>query len=88
MPNGNFKPMDVQVHKSPIPHLHIKSIWRRARRIWRSRLINVDEVGGGGQGIKCRRFFALDVVPVQLTIYSLSKLITKMSGLYPSSYFV
>ena len=28
--------------------------------------------GGGGQGIQCGRFFAIDVVPVQLTIYSLS----------------
>ena len=60
-------------------------IWRRARRLWRSRLIFV---GGGGQGIQCRRFFAMDVVPVQLTIYSLSRLIRKISDLYPSSHFL
>ena len=45
--------------------------------------------GGGGQGIQCRRFFAMDVVPVQLTIYSLSRLIRKMSDLlYSSSHFL
>ena len=44
--------------------------------------------GGGGQGIQCRRFFATDVVPVHLTIYSLSRLIRKMSDIYPSSHFV
>ena len=43
---------------------------------------------GGGRGIQCRRFFAIDVVPVQLTIYSLSRLIRKISDLYPSSHFV
>ena len=50
--------------------------------------IQVDIRKGKGQGIQCRRFFALDVVPVQLTIYSLSRLIRKMLDLYPSSHFV
>ena len=31
----------------------------------------------GGGGIQCRRSFAIDVVPVQLTIYSLSRLSEK-----------
>ena len=44
--------------------------------------------GGGGQGIQCRRFFATDVVQVHLTIYSLSRLIRKMSDIYPASHFV
>ena len=43
---------------------------------------------GGGQGIRCKGFLGGDVVPVQLTIYSLSRLIRKMSDIYPSSYFV
>ena len=51
--------------------------------------IQVDIRREGGQGIQCRRFFAMDVVPVQLTIYSLSRLIRKMSDLlYPSSHFL
>ena len=51
--------------------------------------IQVDIRRGAGQGIQCRRFFAMDVVPVQLTIYSLSRLIRKMSDLlYPSSHFL
>ena len=44
--------------------------------------------GGGVQGIQCRVFLGIDVVPVQLTIYSLSRLIRKMSDIYPSSHFV
>ena len=42
----------------------IEPITMSERRIPRSRLIFV---GGGGQGIQCRRIFAMDVVPVQLT---------------------
>ena len=49
-----------------------KSIWRRARRLWRSMFISV---AGGGQEIQCMRFFAIDLVPVKFTIYSLSRLI-------------
>ena len=49
--------------------------------------IQVDIRRGGG-GIQCRRFFAMDVVPVQLTIYSLSRLIRTISDLYPSSHFL
>ena len=44
--------------------------------------------GGMGQEIQCRRFFAIDVVPVQFTIYSLSRLIRKMSDIYLLSHFV
>ena len=66
-----------------------KSIWRRARRLWSSRFICVGGGGGGGgQGIQCRVFLGINVVPVQLTIYSLSRLIRKMSDIYPSSHFV
>ena len=43
---------------------------------------------GGGQEIQCRRFFAIDVVPVKFTKYSLSRLIRKMSDIYPPSHFV
>ena len=33
---------------------------------------------GGGKEIQCRRFFAIDVVPVKFTIYSLSRLISRL----------
>ena len=47
--------------------------------------IQVDILRGGGQGIQCRRFLVIDVVLLQLTIYSLSR---KMSDQYPSSHSV
>ena len=44
--------------------------------------------GGGGGQSSVGSFFAIDVVPVQLEIYSMSRLIRKMSDLYPSSHFL
>ena len=64
-----------------------KSIWRWARRLWRSMFTSVGG-GGGVKKIQCRSFFTINVVPVQFTIYSLSRLIRKMSDIYPSSHFV
>ena len=49
--------------------------------------IQVDICGGGG-GIQCRRFFCDGCCTGAVDIYSLSRLIRKMSDLYPSSHFV
>ena len=44
--------------------------------------------GGGGRKFSVGGFFAIDVVPVKFTIYSLSRLTRKMVDIYPSSHFV